>query len=252
MNRGNLMISDQRRIPITYDMTDFTIQEVTECGRAMRTMGAGASSMEEVAGRIVSYFFKTVSYEALPNELQVFAKKMLKEDVPASTMKCLTLLGTVGENSEWNSRESSKGHLAIPLPSEEVLHQIPMIRNLIQQLGLSVKSVVAPDPALLLDMEQKTYGVFFVPEALGSPNIPFQDEFVVRYGIKSVLGFGGMLPSLDIFVIIIFLRNTISREEADLFKNLSLNIKLAILPFEKSVFARSGNIGDQDRQGGTI
>jgi hypothetical protein len=247
--------------PTTYDVANFTIREVTECGRVVRTMGAGASSMEEVAGRIVRYlydtlidgqtgeracplirFFKTQTYEGLDDELKAFALNMLGGSTPLPGMKCMILLGTVGENQEWNLRGTSKGHKAIPLPSEEVVHQIPMIRNLIKQLGLSVCSVVKPDPALLLDMEQKTYGVFLVPESLGSPYIPAQKEFVVPYGIKSVMGFGGMLPSLDIFVIIMFLRASISRETADLFKNLSLNIKLAVLPFEKTVFAHPGKV----------
>ncbi|HWR10819.1 MAG TPA: hypothetical protein VN445_03260 [Rectinemataceae bacterium] len=263
------MIDNQNGRAITRDITNFTIQDVTECGRAMRIMGSGASSMEEVAGRVVRYlydtlidertgehacplirFFKTESYESLPGESKAFAQKMLKEDVPLSIMKCLTLLGTVGEVAAWNSRETSNGHLAIPLPSEEVVHQIPMIRNLIKQLGLDVKSIVNPDPALLLDMEQKTYGVFFVPEALGSPYIPCQDEFVMRYGIKSVLGFGGMLPSLDIFVIILFLRDSISRETADLFKNLSLSIKFALLPFENKVFISPDSTCDKHHHDG--
>ncbi len=255
-------MNNQNGKQTTYDVTNFTIREMTECGRAMRTMGVGASSMEEVAGRIVRYlydtlidgqtgeracalvrFFKTHAYEGLDDELKDFALNMLGGSTPLPGMKCLTLLGTVGENREWNSRGTSKGHKAIPLPSEEVVHQIPMMRNLIKQLGLSVRSVVKPDPALLLDMEQKTYNVFLVPEALGSPYIPAQEDFVVPYGIKSVMGFGGMLPSLDIFVIIIFLRASISREAADLFKNLSLNTKLAVLPFEKMVFAHPGRTG---------
>ncbi|MDP1992657.1 MAG: hypothetical protein Q8K00_16735 [Syntrophales bacterium] len=254
-------MSNQHEGPITYDLTNFTIREVTECGRAVRTMGVGASSMEEAAGRIVRYlydtlidgktggqacalirFFKTQAYEGLDDELKTFALNMLGGCVPLPGMKCLTLLGTVGENQEWNLRGTSKGHKAIPLPSEEVVHQIPMLRNLIQQLGLTVRSVVKPDPALLLDMEQKTYGVFLVSKALGSPYIPAQNEFVVPYGIKSVTGFGGMLPSLDIFVIIMFLRVSISRETADLFKNLSLNVKLAVLPFENKVFVHSGKV----------
>jgi len=215
--------------------------------------------MEEVTGRIVRYlydslidgrtgeracslirFFKTQAYEDLPVDLRAFALKMLGKGSPLPGMKCMTLLDTIGENPEWNSRGTSKGHQAIPLPSEEVVHQLPMIRNLIKQLGLSVQSVVKPDPALLLDMEQNTYGVFFVPEALDSPYIPIQKEFVLPYGIKSVVGFGGMLPSLDIFVVILFLKLSITRETADLFKNLSLNTKLAVLPFEKTVFAASG------------
>ncbi len=109
-------------------------------------------------------------------------------------MKCLTLLGTVGENQVWNSRFSSVGHKVIPLPSSEVVRQLPMIRNLIKQLGLSVRSVVKPDSALLLDINQKMYGVFYVPEALGSPYIPAQKEFVIPYGVRSVMGFGGNAP----------------------------------------------------------
>jgi hypothetical protein len=239
-----------------YNMSDFTIKEVTECGKVIRTAGVGASYMEEVADRIVRYlydtfvngetgeqacslvrFFKTHAFEDLNDELRDFALSMLRGSTPTQGMKCLTLLGTVGENQQWNSRGTSKGHKAIPLPSEEVVHQIPMIRNLLKQLGVSVRSVVNPDPALLLDMEQKTYNVFLVTEALGSPYIPAQKDFVVPYGIKSVMGFGGMLPSLDVFVIIMFLKISISRETADLFKNLSLNTKLAVMPFEKTVFA---------------
>jgi hypothetical protein len=254
-------MSNQDERQTKYDVTNFTIREVTECGRAMRTIGVGASSMEEVAGRIVRYlhdtlingqtgeracslirFFKTHAYEGLDDELKAFALNMLGGSIPLPETKCFTLLGTVGENQEWNLRGISKGHKAIPLPSEEVVHQIPMIRNLIKQLGLSVRSVVKPDPALLLDIEQKTYNVFLVPEALGSPYVPAQKEFVIPYGIKSVMGFGGMFPSLDIFVIIMFLKTSISREAADLFNNLSLNIKLAILPFEKTVFAHPGRV----------
>jgi hypothetical protein len=254
-------MSNQNEGPTAYDVGNFTIREVTECGRAMRTIGLGATSMEEVAGRIVRYlhdtlidgktgeracslvrFFKTHVYEGLDDELKNFALNMLGGSVPLPETKCFTLLGTVGENQEWNLRGTSKGHKAIPLPSEEVVHQIPMMRNLIKQLGLSVRSVVKPDQALLLDLEQKTYNVFLVPEALGSLYVPAQKEFVVPYGIKSVMGFGGMLPSLDIFVIIMFLKVPILREAADLFKNLTLNIKLALLPFEKTVFVHQGKL----------
>jgi hypothetical protein len=243
----------------TYDIANFTIREATECGRLLRTMGVEASSMEEVADRIVRYlhnvlidgqtgepacslirFFKTQAYEGLNDELKGFALNMLGGGTPFPEMKCFTLLATIGENKEWNFKEKSKGHRAIPLPSEEVLYQIPMMRNLIKQFGLDVKSVIKPDPSLLLDTEQNTFGVFFVPKALGSPYIPAQKEFVIPYNIKSVMGFGGILPSLDVFGIIMFFRVPISWETADLFKNLSLNVKLALLPFEERAFTYPG------------
>ena len=238
-----------------YDLVNFTIYDMTKCGKVLRTIGKGAKSMEETANRIVHHlydnlidgqsgnracslvrFFKTHTYEKLDPELQSFSRDMLKNNPVSPDMKCLTLLATIGENPEWNSRKTSKGHKAIPLPSEQTVHQIPMIRNLIAQLGLSIGMVIKSDPKLLLDTEQKTYNVFYVPDAIGSPYIPAQREFVIPYGIKSVLGFGGVFPSGDIFATIMFLKVPITEGVADLFKTLALNIKIAILPFENTVF----------------
>ncbi|NUO07981.1 MAG: hypothetical protein HUU08_04755 [Candidatus Brocadia sp.] len=238
-----------------YDLANFTIRDMTECGKFLRTLGKSAKSMEDVANRIIHYlynnmideksgnracslvrFFKTHTFEKLDNELQDFSRSMLGSLPVSPDMKCLTLLATAGENPEWNSRRTSKGHKAVPLPSEQAVHRIPMLRSLILQLGLSINTVIKPDPKLLLDREQMTYNVFHVSEALGSPYIPAQKEFIIPYGIKSVLGFGGTLPSGDIFVIIMFLKISASKEVAGFFKTLSLNVKVAVLPFENAVF----------------
>jgi hypothetical protein len=42
-----------------------------------------------------------------------------------------------------------------------------------------------------------------------------------------------------VFVVVLFLRIPLARETADLFKTLSLSVKLALLPFEGAVFARA-------------
>ena len=105
------------------------------------------------------------------------------------------MLGTTGEREAWCSRETSVGHRTIPLPSAEVVASIPMIAQLLVQLGLEVNAVLRPDPAVVLELEQRTYNVFFVENAVGSPYIPAQDQFVLPYRIRSVLGFGGLLPS---------------------------------------------------------
>lgn len=238
------------------DLVNFTIRDMTECGRTLRNIGKGAKNMEEVASRIVHYlynnlidgasgnrasslvrFFKTHTYEKLDDELQNFSRSMLGDYSIFPDMKCLTLLATDGEKPEWNSRKTSKGHKAIPLPSEQSVQQIPMIRTLILQLGLSISMIVKPDPKLLLDSGQNTYNVFHVSEATDSLHIPAQKEFVIPYGIKSVLGFGGVLPSGDLFAVIMFLKFPVSKEVANFFKTLSLNIKIAVLPFENAVFA---------------
>ncbi|HEY9902446.1 MAG TPA: sensor histidine kinase, partial [Candidatus Sericytochromatia bacterium] len=183
--------------------------------------------------------FKTHPYEDLEVELAEYARSMLDHYPPLPAMKCMTLLATVGEQTEWNSRHRSVGHKAIPLASESVVAQIPMISQLIRQLGLDIKTVINPGPDLLVEIEQRKYNVFYVPEAIGNPYIPAQKSFVIPFGIKSVLGFGGLLPSGNLFAIIMFLKVQIPHSTAQMFSTLALNVKTALLRFDRgSVFAQ--------------
>jgi serine phosphatase RsbU (regulator of sigma subunit) len=241
-----------------YDLTRFTLRDMAECGLALRQFGLGVESMEEASNRIVRYLyenfctkptgekscalvrlFKTHPYEDLEVELAEYARSMLDHYPPLPAMKCMTLLATVGEQTEWNSRHTSVGHKAIPLASESVVAQIPMISQLIRQLGLDIKTVINPGPDLLVEIEQRKYNVFYVPEAIGNPYIPAQDSFVIPFGIKSVLGFGGLLPSGNLFAIIMFLKVQIPHSTAQMFSTLALNVKTALLRFDRgAVFAQ--------------
>jgi hypothetical protein len=206
--------------------------------------------MEEVANRITRHlfdnainptdnrnacalvrFYKTHPYEDLNGELRGFAERILGHPPDSPDMKCLILLATAGEKPEWNSREASVGHKAIPLPNEAFVSQIPMISRLVNQFGLDVKAVIQPDPNLLADLEQKRYNAFHVPEAVGSPYIPAQKDFVVPLGIRSVLGFGGMLTNGELFALIMFAKVQVPRETADLVKSLALRVKEVVQPF---------------------
>jgi two-component system, NtrC family, sensor kinase len=82
---------------------------------------------------------------------------ILSDRIVPDNLKCLTMLATAGQLPEWNSRHQSVGHKAIPLANEKAIAHIPMIYQLIQQLGLNPGIVVQPDPNLLTDLEQKMY-----------------------------------------------------------------------------------------------
>jgi hypothetical protein len=146
-------------------------------------------------------------------------------------MRCLTLLATVGDERQWNDRRVSLGHQAIPLPSEEIVSRAPMIAQLIQQFGLGIRDIVRPASDVVRNLEGKTYGVFHVAEAAGSPYIPAQAAFVQRYDIRSVLGFGGSVAGADLFAVILFSRVPISQESADRFRTIALDVKAALVPF---------------------
>ena len=242
-----------------FNIGKFTLKEMVECSGSLRKMGVGAKSLEQAADRIVRYlydnfaerttgekefllvrFFKTHPFGELDGDLQQFARKLLRDTPEFPLMKCLTLLATAGVKPEWCSRKDSAGHKTIPLPSAYFIERFPMVRQLIQQLGLEVNTVLKPDPKVIVDLAQTTYNIFYIPEAVGSPYVSAQKEFVVPFGIRSVLGFGGILPSGDLFAIIMFCRIPISRETAELFKTLALSVKIAVIPFDgKTVFAEN-------------
>lgn len=235
-----------------YSLSRFKLAEMTACGSALRKIGKGAPNLEVVAQKITHYFyqnfqdpyshesefalvrfFKTHAYGDLPPSLQALAQATIAPQTPTKTLQCLTLLATAGDQPQWNDRTQSQGHQVIPLSSVEVVKQAPMISQLIQQLGLSIHHVIAPDPALIMDLQEQTYNVFHIPQALDSPFIPAQTEFVKPFQVQSVLGFGGILPSGSLMAIILFSKYPISREIAELFKPLALNAKMAVLSFDQ-------------------
>jgi hypothetical protein len=154
-------------------------------------------------------------------------------------MKCLTLFGTAGERPEWNERGRSRHYRSIPLTGNQSVAQFPMVLQLLQQLGVEAESKTEPLSDLLVDRVEHTLNVFHVAEAKGSPFVPAQEEFVIPFGIESVLGFGGVLPSKEFFAVILFSKQKISRETAELFKPLAMSIKLALLPFDGGGSKRS-------------
>ena len=229
-------------------LTKYQLSDMLALGTAMRGMATGCTSMEEVARRIVGYL-----YEALPDEsgksalvlarlykthrsgdldptLRAFASDVMGSSVDADT-RSLVLLATRGSEPAWNERSSSSGHKAIPLPDPEFIARLPMVCEVFRQFGVELSDVVGREKAAQKPPDKRSYGVFLVESALGSPHIPAQTDFVVRHGVRSVMAFGGDLPNGDMFVTLLFSRVEIGRQLADLFSPLSLSVKLALLPF---------------------
>jgi hypothetical protein len=148
-------------------------------------------------------------------------------------------MASVGQSAAWNSRFLSQGHRAIPLPSPEIVEKAPMISQLIKELGLELSAVLQPSPEVVKELAGKRHGVFHVENALGSPYIPAQQEFVVRHGIESVVGIGGMLPTGDFFAVILFSTVHVPASAAERFRTLALDVKAAFTKFtDANVFEK--------------
>ncbi len=229
-----------------YDLGSFSLLDMLRCGREVRAIASAAKSFEEASASIVEYlyeecstglvknqcalvrFYKTVPYEELDPERQAFAERLLGRTEPWPAMKCLTLLATIGQEPGWCDVSQSKGHQAIPLASVQMVEQAPMIARLIKEMGLEIHELLASNPPSLAQRAGKSYNVFHVADAAGSPYIPAQDDFVEPYGVKSVLGFGGLLGDGEFFAVIMFSRRQIPQASAERFRNIALDLKAAI------------------------
>lgn len=234
------------------DVTDFTVGAMLRSGIAIRRVVRGADSLEGAADSVVRYlydhcvvvdgtrscalvrFYKTHSYGQLEPSLRRIAAAQLGDLPPRDDMRCLTLIASAGDEPEWNARQSSRAHQAIPLPSTESVRAAPMIMRLIEELGVDLESLVSNSEPRARGTDSRTYDVFHVEEALGSPFIPAQHEFVEKYGIASVVGFGGLLRSGELFALILFSRHTIPVRSAARFRTIALDVRSSLFAFDES------------------
>lgn len=233
-----------------YNLSRFDATDMIRLRGALRNLKPAGGSMESVSREVVDYLFrslqdseenpasvlvrifKTHPYAGLEPSLRAYADALMPRENISPRTRCLTLLASRGVEEAWNSREGSQGHRAIPLLSESMVSKAPMIARLIEQMGIPLRVVLNPDRDFVLNAQEKTFNVFHIEHAAGSPYIPAQETFVLPYGVRSVLGFGGLLPSGDLFVTIVFARVPIPLTTAKLFAPLSLTVKLSLLPFD--------------------
>ncbi|MEG4959741.1 MULTISPECIES: histidine kinase [unclassified Microcoleus] len=244
-----------------YDITLFTPQDMAKCSLVLRQLGKNTASMEASSQKIVNYIyqhfcdsqtgentcalvrlFKTHPYGELEDSLQQSARRLMNGNSPAADMKCWTLLAAAGTEPQWNSRHTAAENTAIPLVSTKLVAQMPAISEIIRQFGLDIPTFVGIERERFLQLEPAVLNIFHVSEAKDSPFIPEQNSLIIPYQVKSVLGFGGLLPSGSLFAVVMFLKVKIPQSTAEMFKNLALSVKTALSVFDKKdIFECSKN-----------
>jgi signal transduction histidine kinase/DNA-binding NarL/FixJ family response regulator len=232
-----------------YDLNDFDLTDMVDCGARLRALAEEAGSMEEAAQRVVQFLYSTLaSAEAgpscalircfitqplskLPRDLADEARGALVDSAyTEASVRCLALMASAGMLPQWNDRRESKGHRVIPLESRAKVEGAPMIARLLSEMGLDLDVFLDTAKEFRLQSEEAGFGLFYVAAAEGSPFVPAQ-EFVRELEVKSVMGFGGWLPAGDIFAILLFTRIPVDIRVADMFRTIALSAKLALLPF---------------------
>lgn len=174
---------------------------------------------------VLARVYFTVPFGVLPATNKAFVQNLAESAGAASDLKpatpVLSLIGTHGQEADWNDRRKSKGHVGIPLTSSAFVDAIPMISRLLKELGVPLDWVDTQDAEIVKKMDRAA-GLFFVENAAeatdhqGRKIIPAQD-FVSGYNVKTVFGVGGGYAGGQIVVVVAFCRDLIPRASAERF-----------------------------------
>ena len=232
-----------------WDLGALSERDMSDLVGRMRALEVPASSIEESADALVSYFrrelvdptsgtsavvlarcFVTTAWADLPGSVREAAGPVAAD--PADDTPVLALLATDGELPEWQDRHRSAAHQAVPLRRDDLEARAPMISALLRGLGVELDeladAVRRARSGDLHGLATSSFGVFHEPVAAGSAQVPDQ-EFVHAHGIASVLGFGGMLPDGTVFALLLFTRVPVPALTAQLFGTAALSAKLVLL-----------------------
>ena len=172
--------------------------------------------------------FAIVPFREIPEGNQHFVRRLMRErrmeNLLTPEVPVLSLLGTRGALPEWNDREMSRGHLAIPLASAEFVSAIPMIARLLSEFGLVIEGLEGGGARIVKSRVGTLSGMFYVEDArtekddAGRLVISAQD-FVLEQGVRTVFGFGGAYMLERSYVAVIFFSR--ERVEADRARELA-------------------------------
>lgn len=235
-----------------WDLARFAVDELESCSRALRSLDGNKETLEETAQELVELlhdgfrdetgrlqtalvrFYKTHPFAELPEDVAAAVDVASGSGVDGRT-PCLTLLGSAGVEADWCDRRRSAGHKAIPITSKESVERLPMVARLFADLDLDPDAIGSVSAPQALRLHHRTYDVFHVDDARGSPCVPAQD-FVERYGIRSVVGVGGVVPSGDAFAVLLFATVPVDAEVAGTLRSLAPAVKAAVVRRTYAVF----------------
>lgn len=207
--------------------------EKTLCAAAQRFVTAFRNEFPSIA---LARLFAVVPFSSLPRHdglmAERFAERVAARDLLLPNTPVLSLLGTSGVEASWNDRSKSQGHLAIPLLSRELVEGIPMIAQLLSDIGVGLSWLdperAIPSRRLVGSMNQCFYvaRASTATDARGRLIIPSQ-SFVTDHRIETVFGMAGTYVDGTLVAAILFSTEKLEKAVVDRYPSTIANFKMA-------------------------
>ena len=253
-------------------LSTFSIGDMLDSSSALRTMGAGADSMETAAQRTVDWLranlldqhglpavalarvMTTVAYCDLPADLAARAVELDAAVIDDPTRRCAVLVGTAGIRPEWNHVDASADHRVIPLaqgPDGRAHDRGDEVRALLGAIGFDPADLPdhLPDPTRDRRADRRpgsspssidagvrggsAFRLLYVSADIADQQ-SVAARFVAEHDIRSVLTFGNTLADGSPFAVLLLSTDPLDHDLAELFSSIGLSIRLSLLPFTRS------------------
>ena len=236
-----------RRITDFYDSVKKEVimyNKVSKIAGEIRRIAGRSKTLHDAAQHIVAYIrsefvnpetkkssismarlFVTIPFRHLPG---AYKEKYYMNGVTDDSM-FLCLMGTVGDNPDWNDIRNSKKRQAVLLPErEEDFALMPMLARNFTKMGIQYDEIIHPrSGAELTTIEDYA----LEKDVRDSPYIPDQ-KFVSEYHLVSQIGIGGVFPSGSIFTAFMFFNEPVDDDFAGTFMIIPMALQMALKDFD--------------------
>ncbi len=205
--------------------------------RAVPTVQGAAQEFAALLKRtystvVLARVYAVVAFSALPAADLAKARRAVGEGPRLEpTTRVLSLLGTSGREKEWNDRDRSRAHLAIPLVDRQFVENAPMIASLLPALGVDLDHIETASPIASRPTLGGKNNVFFVPDARtavdGRGRRIIDRSFVERYELRTVFGVGSAYDDGVLALAIVFSSEPLDRAVVDRFPRLIKSFVMA-------------------------
>jgi hypothetical protein len=182
--------------------------------------------------------FVSTPYKSLPKGMGSWVQNLAQAKGVASGLtpdtQVLALAGSSGARPDWNGRARSKGHVGIPLISQDFIDAIPMMARLIGSLGRDLSWLDSKDTGQLIKAMSRLSGRFYVPDASKTTDsrgrkVISDQAFVTENKITTVFGVASssVMSSGALMALLVFSNETIPEEQVDLFQTVLARLRSA-------------------------
>lgn len=223
-------------------LSEATIADYEELQAVIRDVG-GCPCAQEAAQRFVDALYERFSgsllllrlfmilpYAELPEEDRRFVDGRGRETNTSHLIHgatpIFTLLGSRGEQPEWNDRRASTHFRCIPLASSAFVSSLSMLSRQLESVGFDIGLIDAWEAKVASTGRADQFrGVLYIRDAgserdsQGRMIVPKQD-FVAGSGVKTTLGFGsGYVSHPTLATLFAFTNETLEISAVEPFEN---------------------------------